>query len=154
MHGHSNIKFNRELCLYVATNFLCILIFCPKLRLYLVLLLSLCLLYNPLNCLLLFVYKWQWCVILQHLPPNSHPYLLVVYPVLTNEAMTTESLRYNSFISNWGSTIPKHACPEAKGSKPTIGLTLLWACNPFRANSNYCSVSQEAGRIIPQNDTV
>ena len=38
---------------------------------------------------------------------------------------------------------------EAKGSNPITGLTLLWACNPFRGNFNYWQVSQEeAGRII------
>ena len=31
---------------------------------------------------------------------------------------------------------PKHAGPEAKGSNPTTGLTLLWARNPFRGNFN------------------
>jgi len=38
-------------------------------------------------------------ILLESLPlidlSNSHPHLLVVYPVLTNEAMTTESQRYN-----------------------------------------------------------
>jgi hypothetical protein len=44
--------------------------------------------------------------------------------------------------------IPKHACPEAKRSNPTSGLTLLWARNPFRESSNCWQVSQEeAGRI-------
>jgi hypothetical protein len=56
----------------------------------------------------------------------------VVYPVLTNEEMTTESQRYNCFIRNEGNAIPKHAGPEAKGSTPTTELTLLWARNPFR----------------------
>ena len=27
--------------------------------------------------------------------------------------------------------IPKHTGPEAEGSNPTTGLTLLWARNPF-----------------------
>ena len=27
--------------------------------------------------------------------------------------------------------------PEAKGSNPTTGLTLLWARNPFRGNFNH-----------------
>jgi len=51
--------------------------------------------------------------------------LLVVYPVLTNEEMTTESQRYNCFTRNGGNPIPKHAGPEAKSSIPTTGLTLL-----------------------------
>ena len=55
----------------------------------------------------------------------------MVYPVLTNEEMTTESQRYNCFIRNGGNPIPKHAGPEAEGSNPTTGLTLLWARNPF-----------------------
>jgi hypothetical protein len=28
--------------------------------------------------------------------------------------------------------VSRHACPEAKGSNPATGLTLLWARNPFR----------------------
>ena len=39
---------------------------------------------------------------------------------------------YNCFTRNGGNAIPKHAGPEAKGSNPTTGLTLLWARNPFR----------------------
>jgi len=59
----------------------------------------------------------------------------MVYPVLTNEEMTTESHSgINSFIKNAGNAIPKHAGPEAKGSNPTTGLTLLWARNPMRGN--------------------
>jgi hypothetical protein len=46
------------------------------------------------------------------------------------------------------STIPQHACPEAKIINPTAGLILLWARNPFRGNSNYWQISkEEAGRI-------
>jgi len=48
--------------------------------------------------------------------PNSHPHLFVVYPVLTNEEMATQSQQYNRFIRNGGNAIPKHAGPEAKGS--------------------------------------
>jgi hypothetical protein len=63
--------------------------------------------------------------------------------------MTTESQRYNCFIRDGGNAIPKHACPEAGDSIPTAGLTLLWACNPFRGSSSSWQVSQEeAGRII------
>ena len=69
------------------------------------------------------------CVILQPILSNSHPHLLVVYPVLTNEEMTTESHRYNCFTRNGVNAIPKHAGPEDKGSNPTAGLTLLWARN-------------------------
>jgi len=75
-----------------------------------------------------------------HIPSASwgiaSQYLLVVYPVLTNEEMTTESQRYNSFIRNGGNAIPKHAGPEAEGSIPTTGLTLLWARNPFGGKSH------------------
>jgi len=53
----------------------------------------------------------------------------VIYLVLINEEMTTESQRYNCFIKNGGNAIPKHAGPKAKGSNPTTGLTLLWARN-------------------------
>ena len=70
----------------------------------------------------------------------------MVYPVLTNEEMTTESQRYNSFIRNGGNAFPNQAGPEAKGSNPTTGLTLLWARNPFRGNFNQWQVSRkEAG---------
>jgi len=48
--------------------------------------------------------------------------------------MTTESQRYNCFIRNGGNAIPKYAGPEAEGSNPTTGLTLLWARNPFEGN--------------------
>jgi hypothetical protein len=69
------------------------------------------------------------------------------YPVLTNEEMTTKSQRYNCFIKNGGNAIPKHAGPEAEGSNPTTGLTLLWARNPFGGNFNHWQVSQkEAGQ--------
>jgi hypothetical protein len=69
--------------------------------------------------------------------PNSHPHLLVVYPVFTNEEMMTESQRYNCSIRNAGNAIPKHAGPEAKGSNPTTGLTQFWTRNPFRGNFNH-----------------
>jgi len=39
--------------------------------------------------------------------------------------MTTESQPYNCFTRNGGNAIPKHAGPEAKGSKPTTGLPAL-----------------------------
>ena len=65
-----------------------------------------------------------------------------IYPVLTNEEMTTESQRYNCFTRNGGNAIPKHAGPEAEGSNPTAGLTLLWARNPFRGNFNHWQVSR------------
>jgi len=72
-----------------------------------------------------------------------------VYPALTNEEMTTESQRYNSSTRNEGNAIPKHAGPEAKGSNPTTGLTLLWARNPFRGNFNHWEVSRKkAGHIL------
>ena len=63
--------------------------------------------------------------------------------------MTTHSQRYNRFIRNVRNAIPKHAGPEAKGSNPTVGLTLLWACNPFRGNFNHWQISRkEAGQIF------
>jgi hypothetical protein len=71
----------------------------------------------------------------------------VVYPVLTNEEMTTESQRYNCFTRSGGNAIPKNAGPEAKSSNPTTGLTLLWTRNPFRGNFNNWQVSRkEAGQ--------
>ena len=54
----------------------------------------------------------------------SYPDLLVVYPVPTKEVTTTNSQQYNCFISNGGIAIPKHACPETKGSNSTTGLIL------------------------------
>ena len=73
----------------------------------------------------------------------------MVYPVLTNDEMTTESQRYNSFIRNGGNAIPKHAGPEAKGCNPTTGLSLLWTRNPFRGNFNHWHASRkEAGQIF------
>ena len=73
----------------------------------------------------------------------------MVYPVLTNEEMTTESQRYNCSIRKGGNTIPKHAGPEAKGSNPTTGLTLLWARSLFRGNFNHWQVSRkEAGQNV------
>jgi hypothetical protein len=44
--------------------------------------------------------------------------------------------------------LPKYAGPEAEGSSPTIGLTLLWARNPFRGNFNHWQVSQKEARQI------
>ena len=71
----------------------------------------------------------------------------MVYPVLTNEEMTTESQRYKGFTRNGGNAIHKHAGPEAKGSNPTAGLTLLWAHNTFWGNFNHWQVSlKEAGQ--------
>ena len=54
--------------------------------------------------------------------PNSHPHLLVIYPVLTNEEMTTESQWCNCFTRNGGNAIPKQTGPEVKGSNPTTAL--------------------------------
>jgi hypothetical protein len=63
--------------------------------------------------------------------------------------MTTESQRNNCFIRNGGNAIPKHACPEAKGSNPTTGLNLLWAQNQLREHFNHWQVSQDkTGRIF------
>jgi len=63
--------------------------------------------------------------------------------------MTTQSQRYNYFVRNAGNAISKHAGPEANGSNPTNGLTLLWAPNPFRGNFNNWQVSwKEAGQIF------
>jgi len=102
-------------------------------------------------------------VILQPVLPNSHPHLLVVYPVLTNEEMTTESQRYNCFTSNGGNAIPKHAGPEVKCSNPTTGLTLPWARNPFRVypvltneemtteSQRYKCFTSNGGNAIPKH---
>jgi len=49
----------------------------------------------------------------------------------------------------WNENENKHAGPEAKGSNPTTGLTLLWAHNPSRGNFNHRQVSRkEAGQIF------
>jgi hypothetical protein len=72
-----------------------------------------------------------------------------VYPVLINEEMTTKSQWYYCFTRNGENAILKHTGSEAKGSNPTTGLTLLWARNPFRGNSNHWQVSQkQAGQIF------
>jgi hypothetical protein len=73
--------------------------------------------------------------------PSASWGIMYHYPVLTNEEMATESQRYNRFTRNGENAIPKHAGPEAKGSNPTTGLTLLWARNPFRGNFNHWQVS-------------
>ena len=80
--------------------------------------------------------------------PHNMFFILVVYPVLTDEEMTTESQRYNCFIRNGGNAIPKHAGPEAKGSSPTTGLTLLWARNPFRGNFNHWQISRKEATCL------
>jgi len=61
------------------------------------------------------------------------------------------SQRCDSFITNGGNAISKHACPEAKADNPT----LLLARNPFRGYSNHWqhSEEEEAGRI-KQRDTL
>jgi hypothetical protein len=56
----------------------------------------------------------------------------MVYPLPTHEAITTKSQLCNSFTRNVGNATPHHACPEAKSSNPTCGITLLWVRNPFR----------------------
>jgi hypothetical protein len=58
------------------------------------------------------------------LPPICHPHLHVVYPVLTNEVLTTEPQWYNCSI-NTEETLYQMICPEAlKGASPTTGLLL------------------------------
>ena len=67
--------------------------------------------------------------------------------------MTTESQLYNCFTRNGGNAIPKHAGPEAEGSNPTAGLTLLWARNPFTGNFNHRQVSritQGSETLLPE----
>jgi len=41
-----------------------------------------------------------------------------------------------------------HAGPEAEGSNPITGLTLLWARNPFGGNFNHWQVSSGAHNCI------
>ena len=108
-------------CLHVVSSFSCIPTICPKLVLVLT-----HLHFVHFFCNLSEVYP---AVMLMRntlaYPTHSHPHLLSVFPVLTNEEMTTESQRYNRFTSNAGYAIPKHSGPEAKGSNPTAGVTLL-----------------------------
>ena len=62
-------------------------------------------------------------------------------------------LLYSSNLSKTG-VIFKHAGPEAKGSNPTTGLTLLWAHKPFRGNFNHWQVSRkELGYLRLQTHT-
>jgi hypothetical protein len=49
--------------------------------------------------------------------------------------------------------IPKHAAPEAEGSNPTTGLTLLWARNPIGGNFNHWQVSQKEA-VTQGNETL
>jgi len=85
--------------------------------------------------------------------PCNHPHLLVVYPVLPHEEMTTKSQRYNCFTRNRGNAIHKHAGPETKGSNPTTGLNLLWARNPFMGNFNHWQVSQKGAVLFCDDET-
>jgi len=64
--------------------------------------------------------------------------------------MTTESQRCNSFITNGGNAISKHACPDAKAGNPT----LLLARNPFRVYSNHWQLSEEETGRIKQRNTL
>ena len=50
---------------------------------------------------------------------------------------------FTCFTRNGGNAVPKHAGPEVKGSNSTTGLTLLWACIPFRGNFNHWQVSRK-----------
>jgi len=99
----------------------------------------------------------MWARLINNYTKNARlHHFLVVYPVLKNEEMTTESQRCNCFTRNGETAIPKHASPEAKGSNPTTGLTLLWVHNSFRGNFNHLQVSRkEAGQIyvnrMPRN---
>ena len=135
----SSVICYEEFCLYVATNFFCIPVIRPKLGKHLVTVQYLGLFYSMSKRILLFFsYIFHLCCCyyscvssFNGIRSNDR-----VYPVLTNEEMTTESQWYNCFIRNGGNAIPKHACPEAKGSNPTTGLLLLWARNPFGGNSN------------------
>jgi len=66
--------------------------------------------------------------------------------------MKTQLERYNCFITNGGNAIPKHASPEANGSNPTTGLTLLWAGYTFRGIFNHWQFSRkEVGQIFLWN---
>jgi hypothetical protein len=71
----------------------------------------------------------------------------MVHHTPTNKAMK-ESQPCKCFNRNGGNAIPKHAYPEAKGSNPTAGISLLWARNTFRGNSNYWQVSQEDAKEL------
>ena len=73
--------------------------------------------------------------------------------LLTRSSLTypevSSKVYHDSFChlgSSGGNAIPKHTGPEAKGSNPTAGLTLLWAHDPFRGNFNHWQVlRKEAG---------
>ena len=90
---------------------------------------------------------YYFFIVIFHIACQIMTHLLVVYPVVTNEEMTTKSQRYNYFTRNGGNAVPKHAGAVAKGSNPTAGLTPLWARNPLRGNFNHWQVSwKEAGQ--------
>jgi len=57
--------------------------------------------------------------------------------------------RYNCFTRNGGNAILQHVGPEAKGSSPITGLTLLWDRNSIRGNFNHWQVpGKEAGQFL------
>jgi hypothetical protein len=51
--------------------------------------------------------------LIQPLLPSRQPHLPVVYPVSTDEALTTESQRDNCYISAGGNAGTHRVCPEA-----------------------------------------
>jgi len=53
-----------------------------------------------------------------------------------------------------GNAIPKHAGPEAKGSNPTAGLTLIWARKPFRRNCLTEGSRTEKYRLIEKYSVI
>ena len=102
--------------LHVASSFSCIPVISPKLVLFI----------TPL----------------QFVSIGAVIHNTIAYPTIAYPTQQSSSQRCNYFTSNGGNAIPKHAGPEAKGSNPTTGLTLLWARNRLRGNFNHWQVSK------------
>jgi hypothetical protein len=68
---------------------------------------------------------------------KCQPHLQVVYPVVANEALKTESWRYNHNISFGGNTYAQ-ACLEAQRQQPQQQTTHRQARNLSWGNSNTC----------------
>ena len=115
-------------CLYTVTDFFCIPVVCPKLRLYLFLLQSVRLFYNLPKCILLFFVHFIITGSGAQYYSLSYPTVICTflwYTVSADEVMTTKSRQCNYVIRNGRNAIPKHTCPEAKGSNPTTGCNFL-----------------------------
>ena len=124
--------------LHIVSSFSCIPVICPKLLLFKLLCnLWICFVICPrVSCCSSHVFHLCCCY-------SSGVPCLIVQVSLPYSKTRRASVLY-SFILVFlrvlfcGNAIPKHAGPEAKGSNPTAGLTLLWVRNLFRGNFDHC----------------